>query len=293
MTDQPITADSAPSGATALADLVDLERYPLLDPGGDAWADVVSGARSQLHATGAAELADFLTPAGLDAVLADAVALEPSGHRAEHPATAYLELPDETLPTDHPRRWWGPSAVAAVGYDQFPIASPLRRLYESDAVLGFIEAILGRGPVYRYADPMGALNLAAMAAGDELQWHFDQTDFVVSLAIRDADQGGDFEVVPRLRTAEDERYPAVRAVLDGDRSDVVTLPMRPGTLLVFEGRNSLHRVSPIGGETSRLVGLLGYDTRPGTMSSELLKMIRYGRTEPLATTSAVPSAAPA
>ena len=35
-----------------------------------------------------------------------------------------------------------------------------------------------------------------MGQGDELQWHFDQTDFVVSLAIRDAEVGGDFEVVP-------------------------------------------------------------------------------------------------
>ena len=58
--------------------------------------------------------------------------------------------------------------------------------------------------------------------------------------------------------------------------------MQPGTVLVFEGRHSLHRVSPLGGDTSRLVALLGYDTKPDTMSSELLKMVRYGRTEPVA-----------
>ena len=53
--------------------------------------------------------------------------------------------------------------------------------------------------------------------------------------------------------------------------------MTPGTLLVFAGRHSLHRVSPISGPTSRLVALLGYDTKPGTMSSDLLKEVRYGR----------------
>ena len=53
--------------------------------------------------------------------------------------------------------------------------------------------------------------------------------------------------------------------------------MTPGTLLVFAGRHSLHRVSPICGPTPRLVALLGYDTKPGTMSSELLKEVRYGR----------------
>jgi hypothetical protein len=58
--------------------------------------------------------------------------------------------------------------------------------------------------------------------------------------------------------------------------------MTPGTLLIFEGRHSLHRVSPISGGRWRHVGLLAYDTRPGTMGSDLLRADRYGRTEPYA-----------
>ena len=53
--------------------------------------------------------------------------------------------------------------------------------------------------------------------------------------------------------------------------------MTPGTLLLFEGRYSLHRVTPVGGETARLVALLAYDTKPGTTSSDLLRLVRYGR----------------
>ena len=49
--------------------------------------------------------------------------------------------------------------------------------------------VLDRGTLHRYADPCGALNLAVMGDGDELQWHFDQTDFVVSLAIQPAERG--------------------------------------------------------------------------------------------------------
>jgi hypothetical protein len=167
-----------------------------------------------------------------------------------------------------------------VGYDVIPRTSVLRRLYESDLLLGFIAAILDRGPLYRYGDPFGALNLSVMAEGDQLQWHFDQTDFVVSLAIQSADRGGDFEVAPRIRSSDDERYAEVARVLDGDSTGVVTLAMSPGTLLIFEGRHSLHRVSPIHGRRLRHVGLLAYDTRPGTMGSDLLRMDRYGRTEP-------------
>jgi hypothetical protein len=69
----------------------------------------------------------------------------------------------------------------------------------------------------------------------------------------------------------------VAAALAGTPDGLVTLPMQPGTLLVFEGRHSLHRVSPVAGETDRLVGLLGYDTKQGTMSGERLRMSRYGR----------------
>jgi hypothetical protein len=145
-------------------------------------------------------------------------------------------------------------------------------------MMRFIEAVLDRGTLYRYADPMGALNVAVMNAGDELQWHFDQTDFVVSLALRSAQAGGDFEVAPLIRSADSENYDAVDQVFNGSRKGVTCLPMCPGTLLIFEGRYSLHRVTPIEGDVARYVALLAYDTKPGTISSEILRLGRYGRT---------------
>jgi hypothetical protein len=258
--------------------LVDLTRYPILEPESARMGQVLDWARARLRDTGACEVPGFLTAEGLEAIRADALRLAPTAYRSEGYGTAYLDVPDFTLPEDHPRRWIGRAAVGVVAYDRFPADSPLRRLYEWDPFMRFIEAVLGRGTLYRYADPLGALNLAVMGDGDELQWHFDQTDFVVSLAVQDADEGGDFEVAPRIRSAADERYDAVARVLRGDRDEVVRLPMTPGTLLIFEGRHSVHRVSRISGATDRLVGLLAYDTRPGTCSTELLRLARYGRT---------------
>lgn len=260
------------------ASFVARDRYPLDDPTTADYVDLVSRARDQLASTGASELDGFLATEGLAAMVADARQLETGAFRSGGQGTVYLGLPDESRPADHPRRYWGDYAVGAVAYDQFPAESPIRRLYEWPPLLQFLTAVLDRGPIYPYADPLGALNLATMGEGDQLQWHFDQTDFVVSLALRDAEVGGDFEVVPRIRSTDDECYDEVARLLAGDESDVVTLPMTPGTLLIFEGRNSIHRVSPISGSTSRLVGLFGYDTEPGTTSSELLKLVRYGRT---------------
>lgn len=270
--------DTAPLSAVDFpARLVDLERYPILDLDAPAMREVLHWTRAQLAATGACEVPNFLTPAGLAAVTADAQALAPRAYRSTGVGSAYLEVPDFALPADHPRRLLGEYAVGVIAYDMFPPQSPLRRLYEWAPMMDFIGAVLQRGRLYRYADPLGALNLAVMGDGDQLQWHFDQTDFVVSLAIRDADGGGDFEVAPRIRSAGDEQYPAVRDVIEGTSDAVVRLPMTPGTLLIFEGRYSIHRVSPIRGATDRLVGLLAYDTKPGTTSTELLRLSRYGR----------------
>jgi hypothetical protein len=267
--------------------LVDLDRYPVLDTSGPAFAALVAEARDQLRETGAVELPGFVHEAGVEALVADADALIPRAHHSAGEGTAYLEFPDFSLPDDHPRLTWGHYAVGAVAYDLMPRQSALRRLYEWEPLRYLVEAVLDRGPVYRYADPFGALNLAVMEEGDELQWHFDQTDFVVSLAIQTAQHGGDFEVYPRIRSADEARYDDVAEALAGTRGGVITLPMVPGTLLVFEGRYSLHRVSPIGGARPRHVGLLAYDTVEGTMGSELLRENRYGRSVPFSEPPAV------
>ncbi len=259
-------------------ELIDLARYPVDSPAG-AGAALVADARAQLEATGACELPGFLTGAGLAACLADARSLEHDGYRSEGVGAAYLERPVDGWPDGHPRTRWCRYASEVVAYDQFAPASPIRRLYEWDPFVAFLAAVLDR-PVFRYADPLGALNLAVMRAGDELQWHYDQTDFVVSLALQASDEGGTFDVVPRLRADGDERYEEVSAAIDGTHPAVATLPMRPGTLLLFAGRWSLHRVAPIVGPTARLVVLMGYDTEPGTRSSEVLQLARYGRTAP-------------
>jgi hypothetical protein len=248
-----------------LAELVDLD------------FTIVEAGREQLRTTGACELPGFVRPESLPLFVEDARRLAPLAHRSGGLGTVYLGLPDESYPPEHPRQWLGDYSLGAVAYDRFPLDSPIRRLYEWEPLTALFAALLELDIVYPYADPLGALNLAVMEAGDQLQWHFDQTDFVVSLALQDADHGGDFEVAPQIRSADDERYDDVARVLGGTHDDVVTLPMTPGTLLVFAGRYSLHRVSPIAGPTPRLVALLGYDTKPGTMSSELLKAVRYGR----------------
>ena len=168
--------------------------------------------------------------------------------------------------------------LEVVAYDQFPSDSVIRSLYEWDPLMEFVAKILGEEKLFRYADPFGALNLAVMAEGDQLGWHFDMTDFVVSLALQPSQAGGEFENAQKLRTSTDENYDDVQSVLSGNADDRVRVePMHAGTLMIFNGRTSLHKVTPVEGSTLRIVALLAYDTKSGTDSSDELKLSRYGR----------------
>jgi hypothetical protein len=255
---------------------VDLERYPIADLDDPGAVALARRCRTELDKSGVSILPGFITTSATTTAVAEAETLAPLGHPSDVEGTPYLELPDDGWPAAHPRATWAHTRLTAVPYDQFPAGSVLRTLYESDALLAFLALALGF-EVFRYDDPLGGLNLAVMRDGDQLAWHYDQTDFVVSLAVQESATGGDFECVPMTRTSDDERYDEVATILGGDESRVVTIPMTPGTLMLFEGRHTLHRVSTIGGERPRYVGLFGYDRKPGTCSSELLRLIRYGR----------------
>ena len=257
------------------ATLIDGDRFPLVEI--DGATPFVREARAGLRDHGVAILEGFLTAEATAMICAECEALEGAGHFSEVMGTPYLGLPDESFDPSHPRRAQVRSALTAVAYDLIGDDSALRALYEWDPFLELVSTLLERSPLYRYADPFGALNIAAMSEGDELGWHFDQTDFVVSIALQSSEAGGDFQTATRVRSADDERYDAVDAVLGGSTDGVEHVPMRPGTLMLFEGRHSMHRVTPIVGPRPRYVALLAYDTRDDADSSELLKLVRYGR----------------
>ena len=171
------------------SDLIDLERYPVDALETPLAKSVVADGNAALRADGVCILPGFLRDDVIDALVAECEELAPLGHHSEVAGTPYIEAPDRSFPEGHPRRSPSRTSLTAVAYDLFPADSAIRALYEWDPLMEFIGALLDRSPLYRYADPFGALNLAVMTEGDELHWHFDQTDFVVSLAIQSSDDG--------------------------------------------------------------------------------------------------------
>ncbi len=161
-----------------------------------------------------------------------------------------------------------------------PSGAPIRRLYESDDLTSFIAGVLGKPVLYRSADPLDALEIAIFDDGDELGWHFDNSEFSVTVMYQESEAGGHFEYHPWLRDEHDENYPGVRKVLLGTSDGVVTLPGRPGTLAVFRGQHALHRVTPVSGPRPRINSVLTYGEHPGMTLNRLTQELFYGRTAP-------------
>jgi hypothetical protein len=171
------------------------------------------------------------------------------------------------------------SSKRALGFNCCGTSSPLRILYEWDGLVAFLKDVLELPDLYHHADPVGACSVMFYDDGDELGWNFDNSEFAVTLMLQECLEGGEFEYVPGIRTAEDENFAGVGAVLKGDRELVRCLHAAPGALTLFRGRYSLHRVTPVRGTTRRVNAVLAYASTPGHRLTPLNRSLFYGADE--------------
>ena len=265
------------SATITLADAVDLDRYPIDDLDAPAGRDLVRRCREQLRARGACELEGFVRAAAVAETVRGVAALETDAFRTETTHNLEFSGREAELDPDDPLRIQVRSAKSLLAYDQAPGDSPLRAVYESDVLTRFVGAALQVEPIYRQADEIGALNVMFYGEGDELGWHLDNADFVVTLMLQPSTSGGAFEYVPMLRSADDPNPDGVRALLSGDRAGVCELSPAPGTLALFRGRLSPHRVTPISGSIPRINAVLSYASKPDAMLSAAARRIFFGR----------------
>ena len=265
-----------------VADLVDLDRYPVHELESAAGRRLVEECRGGMARSGAAKLDGFVRPEAIAELAAVAARLAPRGFPNDDVHNVYFEDVDDSLPADDPRRLLVRSAQKAVAMDLLPEDFGVHRLYAWDGLTRFVAAALGKDVLYRSDDPLDGCNVTVYEQADELGWHFDRSEFSVTLMIQPAELGGVFEYVPAVRTVDDEHFTAVRAILEGERQDVIELPSLPGTLAFFRGRYSLHRVTPVEGTRPRLNSVLTYASKPGHRLNPLTAKLFYGR-DPSAT----------
>lgn len=270
--------------AVTLGDVIDLERYPITDRTHPAYRALVTHSQSLLGQEGVAIFPGFVRDESVATMADQTLALHPRMFHFRENHTVYFKPQEESVDSGHPLRRLMKTEKDTVAYADIPGDNLIRRIYESDEVLSFIKDVLGLDTLYRHADPLAALNLQGFTTGQQLGWHFDRSDFSVTLSLQAASAGGDFEYVRMLRNEDDDCYDAVRQFLDNpDTQQIEVLPQVPGTLTLFRGRYSLHRVTPVVGDRLRLNAVFAYVDQPNVEFSAYARQLFYGRTtvEPL------------
>ena len=261
-------------------DFIDLHRYPIDRPG-PGRETLITEARAAVDSVGCAVLKGFVRAEQLPALVAECDRTAQFGHRNFNRTNPYFTQDRPDLPAAHPLRRFYDRSNAFVPADNFGDDSILRAIYEWPAFAPFIQEALGEPRFHRYADPLADVIVNLAEEGGGFPWHFDTNNFTVTLAIQNAEQGGDFEYSPYLRTPTDENYAGVGRVLDDDRSLIRTLRLEPGDLQIFKGRYSLHRVTPLAGPRLRYVAIFSYVEEPGMVGSPERTRQLYGRVLPI------------
>ena len=258
---------------------LDLDRFPLDDPGGADGRALLARCRRDLHETGMFDLSGLIRPEALERCVAE---VEPPlrtaafTHSREH--NIYFDDAIEDLEPDHPALTRFMTVNHTVCGDQIP-ASLVTRIYEWRPLIDFLAAVMDKPRLYPMADPLARINVMAYHAGDALNWHFDRSEFTITCLLQAPAAGGQFLYRIGLRSDADPNYEGVGRLLEGNDDRVQSLALTPGTLNVFKGRNTAHRVTPVKGDRDRVIAVFSYYDRPDVAFSDTERLGFYGRKE--------------
>lgn len=260
-----------------LAGIVNLGRYPLQQPSAEDYRKLVSYAKQELATVGACVLEGFLTAEAVARTLVEVEPLEAGAFVCRQPHNVFLVPPDPAYDDAHPRNRVVRSVKAVLADDEIPKTSPLRTLYGSAEFKAFICDALDIEALHPYEDNLASLNINFYGDDQELGWHFDNSNFTITLMLRQADRGGEFEYAPNIRDEDPAGFETLGRILDGDHSLVRELKQDPGALVLFKGSKSLHRVTRSYGVCSRAIAVFSYAPEPGATLKHHTRAIFYGR----------------
>lgn len=261
---------------TAIHDIIDLDRYPLDRPGTPEWQALVDNARADLARDGMFNLDGFLKPAAIQSAVAELAPrfeAESFTHARSHNIYFRKEVPE--LPADHPALRLHVSTNRTLCGDQ--TGALLDRIYEWPAMAAFLAATMDKPALHVMDDPLARVNAMRYGKGEALNWHFDRSEFTTTLLLQAPEQGGLFEYRTDLRSDQDPNYDGVARMLAGQDPELKAIALTEGTLNVFRGRNTAHRVTPVEGNRDRIVAVFSYYDRAGVRMTADEQRGFYGR----------------
>ena len=257
--------------------LLNLATYPLHQPHSTAWCRLVDQCKSDLHCHGLFNLPGLISNPGLSTILEEikpVLASSAFTHEREH--NIYFKPSIEGLADDHPALQTYRTVNHTICADQIS-DSLLVQLYQWPPFATFLAAIMDKQDLFTMRDPLARVNVMSYHHDEALNWHFDRSEFTTTLLLQSPAAGGVFEYAKDLRSDCNPNYEEVAKLLNG-KYQITKMPLEPGTLNVFRGKNTAHRVTPVEGSTERIVAVFSYFDKPDVVFSESERMGFYGRT---------------
>ncbi len=257
--------------------VIDLEAYPIDQSNDSGYRTMVDHCREELKQSGMFNLHGFLRPeACIDAVreIEPIMSTASFTHRRLH-NIYFLDEVAEIHP-DHPALEKVETINHTVCADQLK-GSSVVELYEYPPLLRFLADTMSKPDLYPMEDALARVNVMSYREGEALNWHFDRSEFTITLLLQAPLAGGEFQFRHGLRNEHDPNYDGVALLLSGGDDKVQTLGLEPGTLSVFQGKNTAHRVTPVVGSTERMIAVFSFYEFPGKMFSEQERVGFYGR----------------
>lgn len=258
--------------AGAVHEHLDLERYPLDQP--RRCHSLIDRCREELATLGLCSLPGFVRPATITRAAEELLPLvrEQSFFHSRRHNIYFTDTPSH-IAADHPALALQETSGRTVCDDQITW-SIIHDLYEWPPLRDFLARIMGKRHLHLMEDPLARVNVMGYRSGEGLGWHFDRSEFTTTLLVQAPQDGGHLEYRPDL--AQDD-LDGVASLLEGRDAEKRTHVQQAGTLSVFRGRNTAHRVIPVVGETDRLVAVFSYFDRPGVVFSAAERQGFYGR----------------
>jgi hypothetical protein len=260
-----------------MKDILDLIRYPLDKPGSRDWLALVERCKRDLASDGMFNLEGLMRPEAVAQSISDVVPVldtKAFTHKRSHNIYFKKEVPG--VASDHPALTQFETSNQTICADQIP-ESLLVRLYDWPEFAAFLAATMEKPALHPMDDRIACANVMRYTEGEALNWHFDRSEFTTTLLLQAPRAGGDFEYRTALRSDDDPNYDGVARMLQGDDSEVQSITAEAGTLNVFRGKNTAHRVTPVVGPTDRIIAVFSYYEAPGVRFSDEERIGFYGR----------------
>lgn len=259
-----------------MQDIIDLDRYPLDRSHTPEWDALIAFAKEGLARYGLFNLPGFIQPQTLSAIL-DHVRPRLKDESFHHSRwhNIYFQDSVDGLTADDPALTKVETANHSLCHDQMRDTA-LDQIYQWPAFAAFLAAVMDKPRLYTMDDALAGLNVLEYRPGEALNWHFDRSIFTTTLLLQEAFEGGIFEYSKDLRSDDDPNHAGIADLL-AERIIPTRLDQSAGTLNVFLGVNTAHRVSTVGPGTSRIVAVLSHYDTPGRSFSAQEQMGFFGR----------------